>query len=159
MSARATHPIVVAGLGSEYRHDDGVGPEVARRVAECVPGAFDIGPIGEPLDLLGRWDDADLAVIIDAVRSGEEQGRVSIVELALENGTFEMGESTSTSTHGIGLIGAMRIAHALGRAPRRVVVVAIAGDRFEVGVGLTPAVRRAIPIATKQVIELLGADR
>jgi hypothetical protein len=60
--------IVVAGLGNEYRRDDGAGPVTAARIVAQLP-AEDIGPVVDPLELLGRWDDADLAIVIDAVRS------------------------------------------------------------------------------------------
>lgn len=73
--------IVVAGIGSEYRRDDGAGPAVAAQVADLVGGVTDLGTIADPLDLLGLWDGADLAVVVDAVRSGAKPGTVRLVEL------------------------------------------------------------------------------
>jgi hydrogenase maturation protease len=137
-------------VGSEYRRDDGAGPEVARRTALEAPGTRDIGPIVDPLDLLGRWDDADLAVVIDAVRSGARPGSVRVVDL-----TTESPGPSPTSTHGIGLTGVLRLAQTIDQAPARVVVVGIEGDDFGRGVGLSPAVDAAIPVAVRRIVDLI----
>jgi len=146
--------VVVAGVGSEFRHDDGAGPAVARRTAEEVPDTRDVGPIVDPLDLLGRWDDADLAVLIDAVCSGARPGTVCVVDLM----TLTPGPGP-TSTHGISLSGVLRLAQAVDRAPARVVVVGIEGDDFGRGVGLSPAVEAAIPVAVRRVVDLIKEVR
>jgi len=148
----ATEPssIVVAGLGSEHRHDDAVGLVVAAFLSACFPDARDVGPIASPLDLLGLWDGARVAVVVDAVRSGAQAGTVHVVELSGLEGDGEV-----TSTHGIGVSGALRIAEAIGRAPCRVVLIGIEGARFDTGVGLSPAVASAVPGAVEMAAELL----
>lgn len=146
--------VVVAGVGSEFRHDDGAGPLVARRIAAEAPPTCDIGPIVDPLDLLGQWDDADLAVVIDAVCSGGRPGTVRVVDLA----TLGPGPG-STSTHGIGLAGVLRLAQAVDMAPARVIVIGIEGVDFGRGVGLSPAVEAAIPIAVRTVVDLIKGVR
>ena len=156
---------VVIGMGSEYRRDDGAGPAVADQVARSGADVTHLGPVAEPLDLLGLWDGADLAIVADAVRSGAEPGTVRLIELAevadLATGSAgppagSGGPAGTTSTHGIGLTGALRLARAVGSAPRRVVVVGIEGSDFGQGVGLSPDVERAVPHAVEHVLELLG---
>ena len=78
--------VVVAGLGSEFRRDDGAGPLVRARAVHEAGVGRDIGPISDPLDLLGVWDGADLVVVVDAVRSGAPPGTVQVVELSGEPG-------------------------------------------------------------------------
>jgi hydrogenase maturation protease len=152
--------IVVAGIGSEYRRDDGAGLAVAAQVAELVGGVTDLGAIADPLDLLGLWDGADLAVVVDAVRSGAEPGTVRLVELDTASGPEPLGEaSRTTSTHGIGLTDVFRLAQAVGTAPGRVVVVGIEGSEFGQGTGLSRAVARSVPHATRQVADLIGDAR
>jgi hydrogenase maturation protease len=163
--------IVVAGLGSEYRRDDGLGPVVATRVSGDpdhgggAGGVTDVGPLSDPLDLLGLWDGADLAVVVDAVRSGAVPGTVRVVEMGTGaapgggEGTGPEGVDGATSTHGIGLAGVLRLARATGRAPRRVVVVGVEGAEFGYGVGLSPAVEAAVPAAVAQVARLVGEVR
>lgn len=152
---------VVAGIGSEDRGDDGVGIEVARRVAGA---ATDLGPLGEPLELLGRWDRADLAVVVDATRSkGRRPGTVSS-HVLLEPGTpprdpgagDPVTAAEPLSTHGFDLLGVLRLAVALGTAPSRVVLVAVEGARFDPGRGLSPAVLQAVPGAAREVLGLLA---
>lgn len=149
--------VIVAGLGNEHRRDDGAGPLVARLASRADPGARYAGPLGDPVDLLGVWDGADLAVVVDAVRSGARPGALSIVEV--HPGHPAGGPSGVTSTHAIGLAGVVRLASAVGRAPRRVVLVGVEGEDFSAGEGLTPAVRDAIGAAVRAVLHLIGEER
>jgi hydrogenase maturation protease len=154
MSASA--PVVmVVGLGSEFRRDDGAGPLIAARAVDVAGVGRDVGPIADPLDLLGVWDGADLVVVVDAVRSGAIPGTVQVVELGNEPGA-DVSRSVTTSTHGIGLAGVLRLARAVGHAPLRVAVVGIEGDDFGRGAGLSPAVEAALPTAVRRVVELIG---
>jgi len=146
--------VVVAGLGHEYRRDDGVGPLVAARAAGLTEAAHDVGPLADPLDLLGRWDGASLAIVVDAVRSGAPPGTIRLVELE-PGATAVGGNSPTTSTHGIGLAGVFRLARAVGQAPARVVVVGIEGEDFGRGPGLSPAVEAAVPGAVRRVADLI----
>lgn len=152
--------VVVASLGSVDRSDDGVGPAVVDGVAARAPGVRAVGPLADPLDLLGVWDGARLAVVVDAVRSGTAPGTVSRVELdgAVPDGRDAPGGRRPiaiTSTHGIGLAGVLRLACTIGRAPVRVVVVGIEGERFGHGGRLSPAVAAAVPEAVRQVVQLV----
>jgi len=175
------HTVVVAGFGSEYRHDDGVGIVVAERLAALVGDAFDVGPVVDPLDLLGRWDDADLAIVVDAVHSGASPGTLRLVELTApppagaREGPEDRARSDDagagpavsreqrgpgvTSSHGIGLAGVVRLARAVGHAPQRVVVVGIEGDNFAQGTGLSPSVARAVPEAVDKVVRMIEEAR
>ena len=148
--------VVVAGLGSEFRRDDGAGPLVAERAVTRAGRGTVIGPLADPLDLLGEWDDADLAVVVDAVHSGRVPGTLTTVELVDgPDGELPGGHRGSSSTHGIGLAGVLRLARAVDRAPRRVVVVGIEGDDFGQGTGLSPAVQAAVPAAVSCVADLI----
>ncbi len=155
------HTVVVAGFGSEYRRDDGVGLVVAGRVADTMADTFDVGPVVDPLDLLGRWDGADLAVVVDAVRSGADPGTVRLVELAGGPSAGDLGSrgdgvaGGTTSSHGIGLTGVLRLSRALEREPRRVVVVGVEGRDFEDGTGLSEPVARAVPHAVALVARVI----
>jgi len=172
--------VVVAGIGNEYRSDDGVGPVVAHAVAARAgaPGNPDPGTtaevlagIADPLDLLGRWDDAALAVIVDATRSGPP-GTVTLVELSGPEAASEppslprqndpsppTPEHTGgpSSTHGFGVVRAVRLARALGHGPARVVLVTVAGAAFGRGTGLSTEVAQAVPDAVALVLATVAA--
>jgi hydrogenase maturation protease len=153
-------PVVVAGFGSEYRLDDGVGPIVASLVGQRCSSVFDIGPLADPLDLLGNWNGAELAIVIDATRSGAPPGTVNMLEITvrLDDGLDvpSVNERGVTSTHGIGLEGVLRLATVIDQAPRRLVLVGIEGEHFGNGVGLSTAVHDAVPGAVQQVVELIA---
>ncbi len=147
--------VVIAGLGSSYRSDDSVGPRVAALAAEEC-GATLIGPYGDPLDLLGAWDHADLAIVVDATRSGSDPGTLTEVELDVTPGTEPSAVAPGvTSTHGIGLAGVIRLSLAVGRAPRRVVVVGVEGETFTNGEHLSSAVEASVDAATARVVRLV----
>jgi hydrogenase maturation protease len=148
--------VVVAGLGSAYRGDDAVGPLVAELFASVNCAVRDVGPLEEPLDLLGRFDGADLAIVIDAVRSGAPIGTVRVVDVDLAYSHDDgLAEPAVTSTHGIGLVGVLRLARAVGRAPRRLVLVAVEGEAFGLGSAMSAAVRAAVPEALRAVTTLI----
>jgi hydrogenase maturation protease len=158
-TARAT--VLVAGIGSEYRHDDAVGSVVAARAAAATERARDIGPFSEPLDLLNRWNGVDLVIVIDATSSGVTPGTVRVVELDLRppGGDDATASPRESSSHGIGLAGVVRLARAAGQMPRRLVVVGVEGERFDIGEGLSGSVAAAVPEAVSQVVELIvGVD-
>ena len=76
MSGPSGVPVVVIGVGNEFRRDDGAGPAVVRKLRDLVPSG--VGLVitdGEPTRLLEAWTGAALAVVADAVRvSGPEPG-------------------------------------------------------------------------------------
>jgi hydrogenase maturation protease len=149
-----TGRMVVAGIGNEYRRDDGLGAVVAALVAAREPRVHDVGPVVEPLDLLTRWDGAEVAVVIDAVRSREQAGTVSVLDLCADSGNGHV-----MSSHGIDLSGALRIARTVGQAPSRVVAVGVVGADFSHGMGLSPEVHAALPVAEQAVLEVLSEAR
>lgn len=154
--------VVVAGLGSEFRGDDGVGPVVARLAVARSLHALDVGPIEDPLDLLTTWDGADLAVVVDAVRAGGPAGEVVTVEVAATTGTPPPPDTTraaASSTHGLSLVSVLRLSRALGRGPARVVVVAVRGEDFSRHEGLSAPVAGAVPEAVRRVVELIEEVR
>ena len=148
--------VVVAGLGNEYRRDDGAGPLIAERAVTRAGRGSVVGPFADPLDLLGEWDGADLAVVVDAVRSGQVPGTLTTIELVdSPDGDLPGGHLGASSTHGIGLAGVLRLARAVARAPGRVVVVGIEGGDFSQGTGLSPEVEAAVPSAVRKVVDLI----
>ena len=156
-TAETARNVVVAGLGSEYRRDDGAGPAAVSMVVQQCPEVTVVGPLDDPLDLLGLWDGAALAVVVDAVSSGSPPGTVQVVELDPTSPRPARGGGASgmNSTHGIGLAGVYRLARAIERAPSRVVVVGIEGSDFGQGVGLSQGVEAGVEHAAYHVVEMI----
>ncbi len=155
MSDRAAPAVVVAAIGCAFRRDDGVGPAVLGRAQADLDGVAEIGMLAAPLDLLGRWDGAALAVVVDALRGGEP-GTVHVVDLVTAPSRPTPGvRAPGVSSHGLGVVEAFRLADVLGTAPRRVVLVGVAGADFGAGPGLSPSVAAAVDAAAAVVVEVV----
>ena len=133
----------VSGRGNEWRGDDGVGIEVARRVGGRVVE-------GEPLALVDLVDGEDDVVLVDAVSSDAASGTIF---------RFEAGDEPlpaplfgTASTHALGLADAVELARSLGRLPPRVLVYGIEGESFAFGKGLSATVVAAADRVTEEVL-------
>jgi hydrogenase maturation protease len=142
---------VILGVGNAYRRDDGVGLAVAARLQGLVPGRVDIIPCEqEPSRLIDAWQDADTALVVDAIESGAEAGtlvRFDASEIAIPARMFR------TSTHAFGVGDAIELARVLGRLPARVFVYGVEGAEFQAGEGLSAAVEAAIEPTAAMVLE------
>jgi hydrogenase maturation protease len=138
-------------LGSRYRGDDAVGPLVGDRLRERGITVLDCGD--EPTRLIEPLAGLDVAVVVDAVRSGAAPGTVHRVEAVDGALPRDLGLASS---HAFGVADAIELAHALGRAPRRVVVIGIEGRAFGMGDPVTPEVEAALDRAADVVDEVLG---
>ncbi|MFR0354671.1 hydrogenase maturation protease [Streptomyces sediminimaris] len=139
--------ITVIGVGNEFRRDDGVGWAVLARLRERAarrplpPGTVPATCDGDPGRLIGLWEDADLAVVVDAAHAHPgTPGRVHRLELDGE----DLAGPPTTSSHGLGLGEAVELARALGKLPGRLVVYAVEGADGALGTGLSPAVEAAL---------------
>lgn len=144
-------PLVI-GVGNADRGDDGVGPEVARLLRKrWPPGVRIIEHNGESTSLLDCLSRAESAYMVDACMAGGPPGTISRFDLAaaaLPHVAF------ACSTHGMGLAHAVELARALGRLPRRCIVYAIDGRRFDTGAALSPEVATA----AKRVVDLIRSE-
>jgi len=64
--------------------------------------------LSDPLDLLGEWNGADLAIVVDAIHSGAPVGTLQTIEIDVENLSCTALDAESgageSSTHGLGLV-------------------------------------------------------
>jgi hydrogenase maturation protease len=143
---------VVIGLGHHYRSDDDAGLEAARRVrARGLRKTTVIEHEGDAVDLVQLWAGAQLAVVIDAVRSGKAPGTIHRIDATEER---IPDHPRRDSSHAVGLGDAVELGRALGLLPDRLVVVGIEGADFTPGVGLSPEVAAAVD----EVVELVVAE-
>ncbi|MBO8187796.1 hydrogenase maturation protease [Streptomyces sp. DW4-2] len=159
MSARIT----VVGVGNVHRRDDGVGPAVIARLARhaeegTLPASVGLQVSdGEPARLLALWERADSVIVVDAVRTSRPvPGRVHRLEADDVVPQCEAGAS-SPSSHGLGLGAALRLARALGRLPRHLVVYGVEAADTGLGTGLTTRTAEAVgPLADRIMREIRG---
>ncbi|MGW6316487.1 MULTISPECIES: hydrogenase maturation protease [unclassified Streptomyces] len=143
--------IAVIGVGNEFRRDDGVGWAVIARLRERAavrplpPGVLLATCDGDPARLIGLWEGADLAVVVDAAHA--HPARPGLVHrLALDAEALD--RPRTTSSHGLGLGEAVELARVLGRLPGRLVVYAVEGADDALGTGFSAAVEPVVaPLA------------
>lgn len=154
---------IVIGIGNPYRRDDGVGPALAEAIGrQSLQGVSAVVADGEPSQLLDTWAGAPLAIVVDAVLCAPPNpGRIHRTELAGPSAAAGAGgigvPATAASTHGLGIPDAVRLAEALDRMPRRLVVFAVEAADIGFGQGLSAAVARCLPELTEAVLAELDA--
>lgn len=146
---------VIIGFGNPIRADDAVGIEVVRRVRETAgPGIRTREVSADAIQLLFSWEDAELAIVIDAMSTGLAPG--SIRRFSAEE-LIAADADPFPCPHGIGLVEAMRLAAALGRLPKRLVVIGIEGKDFRMSEGMSPEIEAAVVPAIENIRDELNA--
>jgi hydrogenase maturation protease len=144
---------VVIGVGNPYRRDDGAGPAVVERLRHrAAVGARLEESDGEPSQLLELWAGAELAIVVDAVRTGRNHpGRIHLrlVEDARPTGV------AAPSSHRVDLGDAVALALAVDRMPATLVMYGIEVTDTSFGPGLSPAVEAAADEVAAAILDRL----
>jgi hydrogenase maturation protease len=140
--------MIVIGVGNPYRRDDGLGPHVIDRLREFgLPDSVLAVSRGETTELMDLWAGADLAIVIDAVRSEPcHPGRIH--RLAV----FDPPAERSRAAHGLDLGDAVELARVLGRLPTRLVLFAVEVDDTGHGIGLSAPVAEAAERSAEEIV-------
>ena len=159
----------MAGVGNIFLHDDGFGPEVARRLAgdvsQPVPGmrAVDYGIRGMHLayDLLNG---VDLLVLVDTVPTdgphatapdgphATAPGSIRVLRVRRE----DLDGTAALDPHGMDPVAVLgRLRSLGGELPETYVVGCVPADVSE-GIGLSAAVAAAVPQAVAAVVDLMS---
>jgi hydrogenase maturation protease len=150
MSNRATQ-LLVLGLGNVLLSDDGVGPATISllRVGHQPPEGvlvLDGGTLG--LSLLSYIEDAETVLLVDAVKADAPAGTL----VRLDGDDVGPAVATRLSPHQVGVADLLEGARWHERQPRRLVLLGIVPDTFELGVGLSPAVGLAVPELVRHIV-------
>lgn len=149
---------LLLGVGNPDRGDDGVGPEVAARVARLgIPGV-EVATEAEPLALLEHLRRTGLGhiVVVDATVPGPEPGRVRVLPVGAARLVRRGGRA---GTHALGVADAVELARALDLLPARLTLVGVEAGSSGVGAGLSGPVRARLDDVVRTVTEILGAPR
>lgn len=150
--------IIIIGIGQKFRGDDAIGPEVVLAWEKKHPERakelqVKISPL-PGLELLGLFEDADTAILVDAVQSGAEAGRIHVAS-AEQLIAFGAG---SGSVHGFGVAETL----ALGRLanpeaiPENLIIIGIEAANMDVGSSISAEVRESIPNAVAKLDEIVS---
>ncbi len=147
-----TRGIAIIALGNRFRGDDGVAIEIAEGLGPLPPGCTLSKNPGDALALLDTWEDAALAIVLDAAMSGAPPGTIHHFGSGREAIPKNLGRCSS---HGFGLAEAIALAEALGRLPSRLSIYAVEAGQFEPGAGLSAEISAAAGKVVRQVREEL----
>ena len=142
--------IRIIGIGSPFG-DDAAGLEVARILTEAPPSNCEVIAADRPgTALVDLLEDADAAILIDAVRSGAPPG--TIHEFRFDE--LDRGAARFVSSHDLGVAAAIRLAQKLGRAPAvgKVIGIEIAPGSTAQLSGLSAEARAAVYRAVERVL-------
>jgi hydrogenase maturation protease len=156
-------------VGNLLQGDDGVGvrlaQELARRNWPPEVEILEVGAVGGP-HLLGLWEEAEAALIMDAARFGGAPGEVRPWTFRpAGNGRRAVPENGaipgSLDPHESSVLPALYLAEALGiGVPVR--VIGIQPGSVQLGIGLSPEVEKAWPqliqFMEREIIGLLGQE-
>jgi len=149
--------ILVAGIGNIFFGDDAFGVEVVQELAHrewpegvCVR---DFGIRGYDL-AYAIMDGYDVVILVDAAPRGLAAGTVSLIEPDLENLPSETEELVNA--HSLNPVRVLQMARSVGGQAPRLYLVGCEPAVLEVEeLGLSPAVRAAVPQAVEMVSSLV----
>jgi hydrogenase maturation protease len=150
MTARPTR-LLVLGLGNPLCRDDGVGVAAVSRLLhafEPPAGAvvLDGGTLG--LSLLPQLEDAEDAILVDAIRDDAAPGTL----VRLEGAQVRPAVEARLSVHQVGVADLFAAAELRGRLPPRLVLLGLVPAALDVAVGLSPEVASRLPALVEAVI-------
>lgn len=145
------------GVGNLHRGDDGVGPYMAKILAE-EGGLAKLGVTvsphsGEGISLIQIWEGAEKLVVVDAMRAGKKTGaihRFDAVADVLHSGVFRY------SSHVFGLAEAVELARKLGKLPKSMIIYGIEGAQWAFGEPFSKPVEKAVAKVREAVLKEFG---
>jgi hydrogenase maturation protease len=143
-------PILILGVGNEYRCDDAAGLWVARWLhVRGLPGTEAREHDGEAASLMEAWRGVEGVILVDAVAANLKPGsilRLDAVEHPIPQALFRC------STHAFGVAEAIELARALGELPSHIIVYGIVGKSWAPGAEPSQEVLSAISTVESAVI-------
>jgi hydrogenase maturation protease len=148
--------ILIIGIGNIFRGDDLAGLAAARLLKDLqLPGVRVLEIDGDISILADAWEGSPRVVLIDAVASQSEAGRIFRFEAQGEPLPRRLFASCC-SCHAFGLAEQVEIARSLQQIPPSLIVYGIEGKDFMLGSGLSPEVQEALPRLVARIQQDLG---
>ena len=142
-------PILLIGIGNEYRSDDSIGLHVIRALKkQNLSETIIVESSGDGAELIEFFSSARMAIVIDAVSSGRKPGTIYEFEAHKQPVPAQL---SFQSTHAFGVGEAIELARVLEQLPPILLVYAIEGANFSPGFELTPEVEEAAYKVVEQV--------
>jgi hydrogenase maturation protease len=147
---------LVVGYGNPLRSDDGIGWQVAGRLASDprLAGVEVLQVQQLTPELALDFSRADLVVLVDA-RSGPAAGTIATERLEAATGT-EAGPGSTAWSHHLGPASLVGLANELYGRSGELVVVSVGVASLEVGERLSPLVAAAVERVVDEVVRLVA---
>lgn len=145
----------VIGLGNVLVGDDAFGPHVTKllEAAYEFPEDASVVDLGTPgLDLVPYLSDADILIVVDTVQVAGRPGELRVFD---HREIRPLSRGPRLGPHEPGLEQALTALQLSGGGPREVLLVGVVPERTCTGIGLSPAVRAAVPAAVLRVVHEL----
>lgn len=155
-------PVLIIGLGNEYRRDDAAGLTVARRFKNIDSGRVKvIVDVPDGTALMEAWSNGERVYIIDAVVSGAKPGAIHRFDGRTD--IIPKGYFNNYSTHSLNIIESLELGEVLGNLPRSIIIYGIEGKDFAHGAGLSREVEKAVDNVVsninKEIEEILELNK
>ncbi len=151
--------ILVAGVGNIFFGDDGFGVEVAtRRAGGALPPGVRLEEYGiRGLHLAYELlDGYDTLVLVDALPLGEEPGTVAVIEVdPADTGAVDEHGQPVLDAHSMSPAVVLSQLRRLGGHLERVIVIGCQPASIDEGIGLSPEVEEAVPLAMQMLDDVL----
>jgi len=142
-------PILLIGIGNQYRSDDGVGLSAIQALkVKGLPNIQITECTADGTKLMELWGTASKVILIDAVSSGAKPGTIYRFDALTQSFPAHF---SFQSTHAFGVAEAIDLARTLDQLPPLLIVYAIEGKNFTTGTGLSPEVENAMQKVVEQV--------
>lgn len=148
--------IAVFGVGNVLLGDDGAGSSVIHLLQSMYdfPANVELEDLGTPgLELLAHVAGNDVVIFVDAVAEDLAPGTVRIYE---RQAIVDACPALRVGPHDPALGDTLLALEFADEGPREAVLVGIVAASTSSGIGLTPSVRAALPIAAQSVIDELS---
>jgi hydrogenase maturation protease len=149
--------VAIIGIGNVLAGDDAVGPHVVRVIEASydLPETVQVIDAGTPgYDLTAFLAGLDAALLVDSVKAKGTPGELRVYDRAE---IVSKPPVLAMSPHEPGVREALLNADFMGVTPPVVKLVGVIPGATETGIGLSPAVRSAIPAAVARVADELRA--
>ncbi len=152
--------VAVIGVGQSLRGDDAAGLVAVRQWQEKYPETATRPEVRMEtnelpgLTLLDLIDDADAALLVDAVQSSALPGTVHL----LKEEDLSAFASGTKSAHGWGIAETLDMGRLLGKLDQTVIrLIGIEAEQMTLGMGLSKAIQDAIPLVCDTIQEEVEA--
>ena len=140
--------ILIAGIGNIFLGDDAFGSEVARRLShQALPEGVCVRDFGiRGLDLAyALLENYDAAILIDTAQRGGSPGTLYVIEPKFGMDPHSPASQPTIDAHTMDPAKVLRLAAAMGRPPRRVLLLACEPATF--GSDIDPVMGLSEPVA------------